>query len=61
LIPLVRSNSGSSRSYAPEKPPEIKTFTCAEASMGQTSGAEDKVIMLSAIAMCNELIVVSPV
>ena len=29
--------------------------------MGQTSGAEDKVIILSAIAMCNELIVVSPV
>ena len=28
--------------------------------MGQTSGAEDKVIMLSAIAMCNELIVVLP-
>ena len=26
--------------------------------MGQTSGAEDKVIMLSAIAMCNELIVI---
>lgn len=29
--------------------------------MGQTSGAEDKVIMLSAIAMCNELIVIPSV
>src|SRR5271169_3292005 len=29
LMPLVRLNSGNSRSYAPANPPEIRTFNCA--------------------------------
>jgi hypothetical protein len=28
-MPVARSNSGSSRSYAPEKPPDIRTLTFA--------------------------------
>jgi hypothetical protein len=55
---LFRSNSGSRRWYAPEKPPDIKTFTCAEAAMGQPSSVENTMIILIAIAMCNGLIIV---
>src|ERR1700689_2972878 len=29
LMPLGRSNSGNSSSYAPLNPPDIRTFTCA--------------------------------
>src|SRR5262249_51080811 len=39
LMPLACSNSGSNFSYAPEKPPEIRTFICAEAPCGQISSA----------------------
>src|SRR6516165_12276766 len=35
FMPLVRSNSGNSRSYAPLNPPDIKTFNCADAATGQ--------------------------
>src|SRR5262249_28024256 len=34
LMPLVRSNSGNSCSYALLNPPEIRTFTCAAAATG---------------------------
>src|SRR5580765_940506 len=37
LIPVVRSNSGKSCSYGPEKPPEISTFNCADAASGHIS------------------------
>src|SRR5262249_14445322 len=37
LMPLDRSNSGSSFSYAPLNPPDIKTFSCADAATGQSS------------------------
>jgi hypothetical protein len=32
LMPLVRSNSGNSCSYAPVNPPDIRTFNCADAA-----------------------------
>ncbi len=34
LMPVVRSNSGNSFSYGPEKPPDISTFNCADAASG---------------------------
>src|SRR5262245_3419340 len=34
LMPLVRSNSGNSCSYALLNPPDIKTFSCAAAATG---------------------------
>ena len=34
VMPVVRSNSGSSFWYGPEKPPDIRTFTCANAALG---------------------------
>jgi hypothetical protein len=37
LMPLSCSNSGSSFSYAPEKPPEINTFIWAKAPSGHTN------------------------
>jgi hypothetical protein len=37
LMPLVRSNSGDSFSYAPLNPPDIRTFSCADAATGQNS------------------------
>ena len=39
LMPLVRSNSGNSCSYAPVNPPDIRTFNCADAVTGQISSA----------------------
>jgi hypothetical protein len=36
-MPLVRSNSGKSFSYAPLNPPDIRTFSCADAATGQDS------------------------
>jgi hypothetical protein len=36
-MPLVRSNSGNSCSYAPLNPPDIRTFNCADAATGQNS------------------------
>jgi len=50
-MPLVRSNSGNSCSYAPENPPDIITFNYAEAaacpntSVAKTTNA--KVFMIS--------------
>jgi hypothetical protein len=37
LTPLVRSNSGNSFSYAPPKPPDIRTFSSASATVGEFS------------------------
>jgi hypothetical protein len=49
-MPFVRSNSGSSFSYAPLNPPDIKTFSCAEAAAGQNTAvtriANDKALMI---------------
>src|ERR1051325_718489 len=39
LIPVVRSNSGNSFSNGPENPPEIMTFSCADAVTGDISSA----------------------
>src|SRR6185436_14030869 len=39
LMPVVRSNSGNSFSYGPENPPDISTFTCADAASGDISSA----------------------
>src|SRR5271166_6561811 len=36
-MPLVRSNSGNSCSYAPLNPPDIRPFNCADAATGQNS------------------------
>src|SRR5262249_2431872 len=51
LMPLVRSNSGNSCSYAPLNPPDIKTFNCADAATGQNGSAakmtNEKVFMIS--------------
>src|SRR5215510_4705437 len=50
LMPLVRSNSGNSCSYAPLNPPDIKTFNCADAATGQNSAVirmtNDKALMI---------------
>src|SRR5215468_8063231 len=49
LMPLVRSNSGNSCSYAPLNPPDIKTFNCADAAIGQSSVAKmtnEKIFMI---------------
>src|SRR5262249_26125799 len=48
LMPLVRSNSGNSFSYAPLNPPDIKTFSCADAATGQNSA------VVSVVRMMNE-------
>jgi hypothetical protein len=48
-MPLVRSNSGNSCSYAPLNPPDIKTFNCADAAIGQSSVAKmtnEKIFMI---------------
>src|SRR5262249_29158842 len=37
LMPVVRSNSGNSFSYAPLNPPDIRTFSCADAATGQNN------------------------
>src|SRR5262245_7852554 len=51
LMPLVRSNSSKSSSYAPLNPPDIKTFNCADAATGQngsvTKMTNEKVFMIS--------------
>src|SRR5262245_12321443 len=50
LMPVVRSNSGSSCSYAPLNPPEIRTFNCcADAAAGPSRMAKittEKVFMM---------------
>jgi hypothetical protein len=38
-MPVSRSNSGNSCSYAPLKPPDIRTFNCADAAVGQSKVA----------------------
>jgi hypothetical protein len=49
-MPLVRSNSGNSCSYAPLNPPDIRTFNCADAAAGQNSSVatitNEKVFMI---------------
>jgi hypothetical protein len=60
LMPLVRSNSGNSCSYAPANPPDIKTFNatsidCADASTGQMSSvAKTTTIVLVAFVAREE-------
>jgi hypothetical protein len=50
-MPLVRSNSGNSCSYAPLNPPDIRTFNCADDAAGQNSSVakitNEKVFMIS--------------
>src|ERR1700730_4895588 len=51
LMPLIRSNSGNSCSYAPLNPPDIRTFNCAHDLTGQNSSVakmtNEKVFMIS--------------
>jgi hypothetical protein len=54
-MPLVRSNSGNSRSYAPVNPPDIRTFNCADAVIGQiSSAAKMTTILFAAFAVRDE-------
>ena len=55
LMPLVRSNSGNSCSYAPVNPPDIRTFNCADAVTGQISSvAKMTTILLAAFDVRDE-------
>src|SRR6185295_6806879 len=55
LIPVVRSNSGKSCSYGPEKPPDISTFNCADAASGHISSvATMTTIALRALHLHDE-------
>src|SRR4030095_8881015 len=55
LMPVVRSNSGNSFSYGPENPPEISTFTCADAVNGAIkSAARTRTIASPALHLPDE-------
>jgi hypothetical protein len=57
LTPLVFSNSGSSLSYAPPNPPDIKTSNCALATVGELIMTMMAMIQRIAIAVRNEKVV----
>jgi hypothetical protein len=48
-MPVAFSNSGNSFSYGPENPPEISTFTCADAVNGAISSAAKTTAIASAV------------
>src|SRR5262249_35845744 len=64
LMPLVRSNSGNSRSYAPLNPPDIRTFSCVDDAAGQSGAVatmtNEKVSMIGSsparLHACDETI-----
>jgi hypothetical protein len=57
-MPVVYSNSGNSCSYAPLNPPDISTFSSADAAAGQINDvARTLAVVLIDLAVSNATVI----